>query len=148
MLEAPLESTRDDAGRRSAGGAEDGEKLSTQGLLALIAALILPGAGHAMLGKWGRAVAIAAILLGTFGLGIMLEGRVYVVARSLLSLFYSFGDAGLGLVYALCLFTGFGLDVHAEAPTFEYGSNLILVAGLLNYLVALDAYDIGAGRKS
>jgi len=132
----------------SRGSADDGEKLSTNGMLALVAALLFPGAGHAMLGKWPRAIAIAATLIGTFGLGVLLEGRVYVVANSLLSLFYSFGDAGLGLVYVVCLLTRFGLEVHAGAPTFEYGSNLILVAGLLNYLVALDAYDIGAGRKS
>jgi hypothetical protein len=146
--ETPLETTRGETGRQDLGGATNEDRISTQGVLALIAALLFPGAGHAMLGKWVRAVAISAILLSTFGLGVLLEGRVYVVAKSLLSLFYSFGDAGLGLVYGFCLVAGYGLDVQAGAPTFEYGSNLILVAGLLNYLVALDAYDIGAGRKS
>jgi hypothetical protein len=126
----------------------DGERLNTHGVLALVAALLFPGAGHAMLGRWARAIPIAALLLGTFGIGVALEGRVYVVSKSLLSLFYSFGDAGLGLVYVGCLVSGLGMEVRAGAPTFEYGSNLILVAGLLNYLVALDAYDIGAGRKS
>jgi hypothetical protein len=143
-----LDTTRGDVGRPDVGGTADGDKLSTHGVLALVAALLFPGAGHAMLGKWIRALAIAVILLSAFGAGVILEGRVYVVAKSLLSLFYTFGDAGLGLVYVFCLLTGYGLEVHAGAPTFEYGSNLILVAGLLNYLVALDAYDIGAGRKS
>jgi len=31
--------------------------------------------------------------------------------------------------------------------TYEYGNTFLIVAGLLNFLVMLDAYDIGAGRK-
>ena len=31
--------------------------------------------------------------------------------------------------------------------TFEYGSTFTEVAGLLNILVALDAFDLAAGRK-
>ena len=33
------------------------------------------------------------------------------------------------------------------APTYEYGNTYIIVAGLLNMLVVLDAYDIAMGRK-
>jgi hypothetical protein len=33
------------------------------------------------------------------------------------------------------------------AVTYEYGNTFLIVAGLLNFLVMLDAYDIGAGRK-
>jgi len=32
--------------------------------------------------------------------------------------------------------------------TYEYGNTFLLVAGLLNYLVMLDAFDIAAGRKA
>jgi hypothetical protein len=121
--------------------------LNGKGVLALVVALLVPGAGHLMLGRWRRAIAIAVILLGTFAFGLWLEGRVYVPSRAILPLFYAFGDAGLGLIYAACLITDIGLQVHADQATFEYGSNLMLVAGLLNYLVALDAYDIAVGRK-
>jgi hypothetical protein len=31
--------------------------------------------------------------------------------------------------------------------TFEFGTAYIAGAGLLNYLVALDAYDIAVGKK-
>ena len=34
-----------------------------------------------------------------------------------------------------------------EAATFEYGNTFMFLAGLLNYLVIHDAYDIAAGRK-
>jgi hypothetical protein len=33
------------------------------------------------------------------------------------------------------------------AATSEYGSTYLIVAGLLNVLVMLDAFDIGQGRK-
>ena len=33
------------------------------------------------------------------------------------------------------------------APTYEYGNTYLIVAGLLNMLVVLDAYDIAMGRK-
>ena len=33
------------------------------------------------------------------------------------------------------------------AVTYEYGNAFLIVAGLLNMLVVLDAYDIAQGRK-
>ena len=33
------------------------------------------------------------------------------------------------------------------AVTYEYGNCFLIVAGLLNFLVILDAFDIGMGRK-
>jgi len=33
------------------------------------------------------------------------------------------------------------------AITYEYGNAFVIVAGLLNMLVVLDAFDIGMGRK-
>ena len=36
---------------------------------------------------------------------------------------------------------------EVTATTFEYGNTFLIVAGLLNFLVILDAYDIAMGRK-
>jgi hypothetical protein len=33
------------------------------------------------------------------------------------------------------------------AVTYEYGNCFLIVSGLLNSLVVLDAFDIGMGRK-
>jgi hypothetical protein len=33
------------------------------------------------------------------------------------------------------------------AQTFEYGNAFLIVAGLLNMLVVLDAFDVAQGRK-
>jgi len=36
---------------------------------------------------------------------------------------------------------------NLERVTFEFGTAYIAGAGLLNYLVALDAFDIARGKK-
>jgi hypothetical protein len=41
---------------------------------------------------------------------------------------------------------GLGKGV-VTAATYEYGNTFVIVSGLLNMLVALDAYDIALGRK-
>ena len=33
------------------------------------------------------------------------------------------------------------------AASYEYGNTFLIVAGLLNMLVVLDAYDVALGRK-
>ena len=33
------------------------------------------------------------------------------------------------------------------AASYEYGNTFLIVAGLLNMLVAIDAYDVRLGRK-
>ena len=36
---------------------------------------------------------------------------------------------------------------NLENQSFEYGTTYLAVAGLLNLLVAINAYDIAVGRK-
>jgi hypothetical protein len=56
-------------------------------------------------------------------------------------------DIGCGLLYVFCWATGIGFVENAQSVTYEYGNTFLMVAGLLNYLVALDAFDIAVGRK-
>jgi hypothetical protein len=37
---------------------------------------------------------------------------------------------------------------NVTSVTFEYGNTFTAVAGLLNILVMLDAYDVAVGRKA
>ena len=65
--------------------------------------------------------------------------------------FFSLLDAGIGLPYLVCLFADWGFQVTPEQAakvTFEYGNNYLCVAGALNMLAAMDAFDIGIGRKA
>jgi uncharacterized protein DUF6677 len=122
--------------------------LDAKGVLAFVAGLLFPGAGHLVLRRWGRGLLLAGILVGVFVLGILLHGKLSTFdPTNRLSIFFVFADAGSGLLYLGCLLAHVGFDLQAKNPTYEYGTSLLHLVGLLNYLVALDAYDIAAGRK-
>jgi hypothetical protein len=60
-------------------------------------------------------------------------------------------NLGSGALYLVSwlLNTGFADDPQQAArATYEYGNTFLLIAGLLNYLTMLDAFDIAAGRHS
>jgi hypothetical protein len=65
----------------------------------------------------------------------------------LLQLLKMIANIGAGLPYVFCLAANTGFAEHQQLLTYEYGVTFLLVAGLLNYLVMLDAFDIAAGRK-
>lgn len=138
--------TQDGATRPADGAVQTG--LDAKGVLAFCAAWAFPGAGHLVTGRWLRAVVICAVLVATFVLGLLLHGKLSTFdPTNRLSIFFVFADAGSGLMYLGCLLAHVGFDLSAKNPTYEYGTSLLHLAGLLNYLVALDAYDVAAGRK-
>ena len=47
----------------------------------------------------------------------------------------------------LVLKFGFGYQGNFDSATFEYGAAFILTAGLMNLMLALDAFDIALRRK-
>ena len=55
-------------------------------------------------------------------------------------------NLGIGLPYFVAKALGAGVG-RAVAATYEYGNTFVIVAGLLNMLAVLDAYDIAQGRK-
>ena len=55
-------------------------------------------------------------------------------------------DLGIGLIYFAAGALGYGAG-EVRAVTYEYGNAFLIVAGLLNLLVVIDAYDIAMGRK-
>ncbi len=118
-------------------------------VLVCAAAFVVPGAGHALLGRWGRALLLFLAIMGMFAAGLLLfGGRFYTFnPEEPLSIFPLIAHIGLGSVYALCVLTRTGLDARPELTTYEYGNAFLLVAGLLNYLAVLDAFDIALGRK-
>jgi uncharacterized membrane protein (DUF441 family) len=121
-------------------------------LTAAAAAFLVPGLGHLLLGKWMRGALIGVVIIALFVLGFVMEGHLYVPDRNeWLTWFFSFLDAGIGLPYFVCLLADWGVQVTPEQAakvTFEYGNTFLCVAGALNMLAAMDAYDIGVGRKA
>lgn len=119
-----------------------------------IAAWLVPGAGHLLQGRWLRGSLLGAAVFGMFILGIALGGHLFPLLGSydegiavLLQVPPMIANVGAGLPYFFCWVTNNGFTDHANFATYEYGNTFLLVAGLLNYLIMLDAFDIGAGRK-
>lgn len=122
-----------------------------------IAAWAVPGAGHFLQGKWVRGLLISVAVCGMFLIGLLFGGRLFGLggggegSSQLLQLPPMIANLGTGVLYLLCWAgnTGFSdAAEYARLATFEYGNTFLLVAGLLNYLAMLDAFDIAAGRKS
>jgi len=86
-----------------------------------------------------------------FILGLGLGGHLFRVTdqgfAALLQLLPMAANVGSGLLYVFCFVTNIGFAEQAQRVTYEYGNTFLLVAGLLNYLCMLDAFDIAAGRK-
>lgn len=118
---------------------------------ACVAALILPGLGHIVLGRAARGALIGLGIASMFILGFLMEGHLFTPVRGeWLTWFFTFLDTGVGLPYLICLILDLGFKVEPEQAariTFEYGNTFLMVAGALNMLATLDAYDIAVGRK-
>lgn len=114
----------------------------------------VPGAGHVAQGRWGRGLLIGGAVMAMFITGLIFGGHLFPIWEpqgsswsGLLQVPPMIANLGTGLLYLVCLVTGSGFVEHANYETFEYGNTFLLVAGLLNYLGMLDAFDIAAGRK-
>jgi hypothetical protein len=115
-----------------------------------LAGLLMPGAGHALAKRQGRAAIYFVCTLGLFVFGVVYGARLqfHIGFDDPLAVVRSTAQVVIGVPYFLARFLGFGQDPELiTLSTFEYGSTFTEVAGLLNILVALDAFDIAAGRK-
>lgn len=107
----------------------------------------LPGAGHLWLGRPRKGLIFLITLPLMFACGLWLEGRLFPFEPSQpLVALAAFADVGIGVPYFVAKAMGQGAG-RAIAPTFEYGNAFLIVAGLLNMLVVLDAFDVAQGRK-
>lgn len=116
----------------------------------------IPGAGHLAQGRAWRGALLGGSVWAMFIMGIILGGHLNnIFSRELGALAQVFGlfNLGIGATYIFCLMTGLGfaemadLGRYAQQATYEYGNTFLMVAGLLNYLVMLDAFDLAVGRK-
>jgi len=115
--------------------------------LPLIAGWLVPGAGHFLLRKWGRGALLSASILGMFGLGLAMQGKLYSNAHDILDILGLAGDLGNGLLYVVSRVLGLGAD-QVQVTTADYGTRFIVVAGLLNVIAAVDAHNLRTGRKA
>jgi hypothetical protein len=117
-------------------------------LPACLFAWLLPGGGHLFLGRHRRGLTLLAALTALFGLGLGMHARldVRLGLDDPLALLVSLCQMATGSLYLLGRALGLA-EGRVEASTYEYGNTFTAVAGLLNLLVILDAYDVARARK-
>ncbi|HKR23041.1 MAG TPA: DUF6677 family protein [Pyrinomonadaceae bacterium] len=128
-----------------------------------LAAWFFPGSGHLMLKRWGRAAMMGGAVWVCFFVGLAMGGHLFDVSpeqpglagllqwATIIQVPPTIANLGTGVLYIVSwiMDSGFADDPQQAArATYEYGNTFLLIAGLLNYLVMLDAFDIAAGRKS
>jgi len=112
----------------------------------------LPGVGHLVQKRYKRGIIIAGVIWTMFAISMISGGQYYPgfdfrdgMLLYLLNVFARFGN-GLGAIISYIAASG-GDPLAAAKATFEYGGRMLEIAGLLNYLAAIDSVDIALGRK-
>lgn len=115
--------------------------------LLCLAAWAVPGAGHLWLGRRQKGLVFLLAIPTMFVLGLLLNGRIFPfeLSEPLVAL-AAVADVGVGLGWIIARMREAGAG-SVTSVTYEYGNIFLIVAGLLNFLVILDAFDIGMGRK-
>jgi Family of unknown function (DUF6677) len=129
--------------------AERARPAAEPGMLVLVclAAWAVPGAGHLWLGRRQKGLIFLLALPAMFIIGLLLHGRIFPfdLSEPLVAL-AAVADLGSGLPWLVARASGAGSGI-VTAVTYEYGNCFLIVSGLLNSLVVLDAFDIAMGRK-
>lgn len=155
--------------RRASTGDAAGAVPIGKTLLALIAAWLVPGAGHAVLGRVRRGVFFFVLLFTAFGLGMAHDGRLalYSSRESLLTGLQVMANVGIGPADLVARMQVYGEAAYVlpdtSHPSFQsrqdtfrerqrsavsaYGTAYLWTAGLMNLLLLLDVWDIAKRRK-
>lgn len=113
-----------------------------------LAAWLVPGLGHFLVGRKGRALVLFLAIVGMFALGLAMQGQFFATGSgSYLHTLGYFAELAVGVPMPAATFFG-----YAGGNTYficsDYGTAFMISAGMLNVLTILDAYDIALGRKS
>ena len=112
-----------------------------------VLAWLVPGAGHLIQGRRSTGIILILALPLMFVVGLGLEGRLFPLEMSDPLVFLgAIANRGVGLVYFIARLMDAGAGT-VTAASYEYGNTFLMTAGLLNFLVILDAFDIAKGRK-
>jgi hypothetical protein len=150
--------------------ADDDRAVNPKVWLALIAAWLLPGAGHLILRRIRRGLLFAAIVWLCFGLGLLHAGRLALkdARQPFLTTLQVVANLGIGPADLIARVKVYGAPVYrAYSPGFNakrddrlaifrerersalslYGTAYLWTAGLMNLLLLFDVWDIGRRRK-
>jgi hypothetical protein len=132
----------------SKGGEQPAAHSAGLAYAALAVGWLIPGAGHVLVKRPVRGLLIFLSITSMFVLGVALQGKLYTPnAGEILNILGFVGDLGAGLLYIVAHALDFGHN-PVQIATADYGTKFAVVAGLLNFIAAVDAHNIGIGRKS
>ena len=112
-----------------------------------VAAWMVPGLGHWLLGRKWRALILFSVIVTMFLMGIAMQGEFFTTGSgSYLQTLGYFGELCVGLAMPAARFFGYagGNPLFISA---DFGTAYLVAAGMLNALSVLDTYDIAMGRK-
>jgi hypothetical protein len=120
---------------------------SAMAIIAPVVGWLIPGAGHIIQKRWIRGILLLVSIGTMFVLGLMMQGHIYKAnGGDILDILGFIGDLGAGALYITALAMNWGLGAIAFAIA-DYGTKFMIVAGLLNFIAAADAYHIAIGKK-
>ncbi|MES1242205.1 MAG: DUF6677 family protein [Acidobacteriota bacterium] len=115
--------------------------------LAMVLAWLVPGLGHFYVRRAARGALFLGLVIVCLWVGCSLQGNLYQpLAGQPLTILATGGAMGMGLPYFVLRYAlGYAGDVVGAG--YEYGTAFLLTAGLMNWLLVLDAWDIARGKK-
>jgi len=123
------------------------EQITAMAVLAPAVGWLIPGAGHMIQKRWIRGILLFVSIVALFLLGLAMQGRIYKAnGGDILDILGFVGDVGAGGLYLLSLAMDWGQGAIAFA-TADYGTKIMIVAGLLNFIAIADAYHIAIRKK-
>jgi hypothetical protein len=113
---------------------------------------LVPGGGHFLLKRNGRAVLLLVSITLMYLCGLMMRGAMFQPqSGDLLTILINtggfIGDLASGILYLLTVWLGYN-QPDVAGLVHDYGTKFLVTAGLLNVLAMVDAFEIAAGRKS
>ena len=123
------------------------QAVTTMSVMAPALGWLVPGAGHLIQKRWIRGLLLMGSVVTMFVLGLLMQGRVYKPnGGDILDILGFVGDIGAGGLYIVTRAMDWGQGAISHA-TADYGTKYLIVAGLLNFIAAADAYHIAIGKK-
>lgn len=139
-------------------------------LPAVALAWFVPGGGHLLLKRRGRAALLFASVLFMFLFGLCMRGTMFSpqfgdlfgllfgwlvhvspqntdLLSALINCGGFIGNLASGFLYLITTMLGYNQPDTAGA-VYDYGTKFLVSAGLLNVLAMVDAYEIAIGKKS
>jgi|SRR4051812_9288047 hypothetical protein len=143
MAETPLNSQESAAGT----------PISSVPLAPLLAAAwLIPGAGHFLLNKKTRAALLFGCVFISFVAGLMMRGYLFSpqtgdLFTTLIYVGGFIGNLATGLPFLATKGLGYA-QPDLAGHVHDYGTKLLVAAGLMNILAIVDAYEIVKGKKA